>query len=97
MRLCHSTDQKGRDGIQHHGFQQEPPPVGPAWDSPERGRVWFGRTKESVRQNAHARSGWWVWIEVPDDTPEHMFDDRTRMPGIYALPIDYVNQLPMTF
>ena len=97
MRLCHSTDQQGRDGIERQGFRQPDPPIGPRPGSPEHGRVWFGSSKQVVRDNRHARSGWWVWIEVPDDTLEYAFDDGTTMPGIYALPIDYVNGLDMEF
>lgn len=96
MQLCHSTDQKGRDGIEAIGFSQPDPPVGPAWTSPDRGRVWFAVSKEVARQT-RSRSGWWVWIEVPDDTPEHDLGDGSRYPGNLSLSIDFVNGLEKTF
>jgi hypothetical protein len=81
MRLCHCTDQKRRDGIAAEGFCQEDPPVGPAWTAPDRDHVWFASSKELAREKASGRSGWFVWIEAPDDTPEHLFptDSLTRI------------------
>ena len=96
MKLCHRTDQAGRDGIAAHGFQQTDPPVGPSWSSSERGRVWFASSKEIARETCW-RSGWWVWIEVPDDTPEYQLDDGQVYRGNYALAITYVNSLPKVF
>ena len=96
MRLCHRTDQAGRDGIEAEGFRQPDPPDGPAWTSPERERVWFAISKEVARQTCW-RSGWWVWIEVPDETPEHELDNGERYEGNYALSIGFVNDLEMTF
>src|SRR5665647_545906 len=84
--------QAGRDGIEAEGFRQSDPPVGPAWDSPERGIVWFASSKEVARETCW-RSGWWVWIEVPDDTLEYDVGDGEPYTGNYALSIDYVNTL----
>ena len=92
MRLFHRTDQAGRDGIEAKGFRQSDPPVGPAWDSPERGIVWFASSKEVARDTCW-RSGWWVWIEVPDDTLEYDVGDGEPYTGNYALSIDCVNTL----
>lgn len=96
MRLCHRTDQRGRDGIGAVGFRQLDPPAGPAWTSPDRGRVFFAISKEVARQTCW-RSGWWVWVDVPDDTPEYLLADGEPYPGNYALSIDYVNGLEMVF
>ena len=96
MRLCHRTDQAGRDGIHAMGFRQLDPPKGPPWDSPERGKVWFAASKEVARQTCW-RTGWWVWIEVPDATEEHRFDTGEVYTGNYALDIDFVNGLPRDF
>lgn len=96
MKLCHRTDQAGRDGIEAEGFKQSNPPIGPSWDSPDRGIVWFASSKEVACKTCW-RSGWWVWIDVPDDTPEHKLSDGEPYPGNYALPIDYVNTLEVTF
>lgn len=96
MRLSHRTDQKGRDGIEAVGFRQLDPPDGPGWTSPERGRVWFAISKEVSRKTCW-RSGWWVWIEVPDDTSEYLLPDGESYPGNYPLSIKYVNGLEMMF
>jgi hypothetical protein len=96
MRLWHRTDQEGKDAIAAEGFAQEDPPAGPAWDSPDRGRVWFAYSKEVARQTCW-RVGWWVSIDVPDDTPEHKLPDGSPYSGNYALSIDYVNSLAKTF
>jgi len=96
MRLCHRTDQAGRVGIEAKGFRQKDPPDGPAWNSAERGIVWFASSKEVAAETCW-RSGWWVWIEVPDDTPEYDLGDGEVYPGNYALNIDYVNTLEMAF
>ena len=96
MRLCHRTDQNGRDGIEAVGFHQPDPPVGPAWTAPERGRVWFAISKGVSRQTCW-RSGWWVWIEVPGDTSEHRGPGGKPYQGNYSLSIAYVNGLSMMF
>lgn len=96
MKLWHRTDLHGKEGIEAHGFAQQDPPEGPAWDSPDRGRVYFAISKEVARQTCW-HSGWWVLIEVPDDTPEYQFSDGSPNPGNYALSIEYVNNLKMTF
>ena len=96
MRLCHLTDQTGRDVIEAEGFRQKDPPEGPAWDSPERGVVWFASSK-SAAYEVGWRTGWWIWVDVPDDTPQYVFANGDSYPGKYALPIDYVNTLAMTF
>lgn len=83
MKLCHRTDQVGRDGIEAEGFKQNDPPIGPSWDSPYRGIVWFASSKE-VACKTCGRSGWWVWIDVPDDTPEYNLSDGEPYPGNYA-------------
>lgn len=98
MRLCHRTDQKGREGIEaKNGFWQPDPPVGPELGTPDRGRVWFAISQEVARETTCGRSGWWVWIEVPDDTPQHQLDNGETYAGVYGLPIDFVNGLEMTF
>jgi hypothetical protein len=96
MRLCHSTDQAGKSGIEVRGFTQADPPEGPAWTSPDRGIVWFASSKEIARETC-PRHGWWVWIEVPDETPEHALDDGSVYAGNYSMKIDYVNTLVMGF
>ena len=96
MRLCHSTDQRGRDRIEAIGFRQLDPPDGPGWTSPERGRVWFAISKE-VSRHSRSRSGWWVWIEVPDDTSEYVLPEGEPYQGNYALSIEDVNGLEMMF
>lgn len=96
MILWHRTDQAGRDGIAAEGFRQPDPPEGPAWDSPDRGIVWFAASQDVARQTCW-RSGWWVRIEVPDDTAENELAPEVPHPGNYALPLDYVNTLPLTF
>jgi len=96
VKLCHRTDQAGRDGIEAEGLKQSDPPIGPSWDSPHRGIVWFASSKKVACQTCW-RSGWWVWIDVPDDTSEYRLPDGRPYPGNYALPIDYVNTLEMTF
>lgn len=96
MRLCHRTDQKGRDGIKPRGFWQSDPPAGPPWGSPERGWVWFANSKEVARTTCW-RSGWWVWIEVPDNTPQHQLNDGETYVDNYRLPIDFVNGLEKMF
>jgi hypothetical protein len=96
VRLWHRTDKTGRDGIAAFGFTQEDPPVGPSWTSPDRGRVWFAISKDVARQTA-SRSGWWVSIEVPEGTQEHLLDGGERYLGNYALSIEYVNGLDFNF
>jgi hypothetical protein len=96
VRLCHRTDQRGRDGIEAVGFRQLDPLDGPGWSSPKRGRVWFAISKEVARQTCW-RSGWWVWTDVPDDTPEHLLTDGEHYRGNYSLSIDYVNGLELEF
>ena len=96
MKLCHSTDQQGRDGIEAVGFRQLDPPIGPGWTAPDRGRVWFAISKE-VALRSCKRSGWWVWIEVPDDTSEHVLPEEEPYRGNYSLSIEYVNGLEMMF
>ena len=78
------------------GFQQSDPPVGLGRTSPRRGRVWFAISKEVSRQTCW-RSGWWVWIEVPDDTSEYLLPDGEPYQGNYPLSIEYVNCLEMMF
>jgi hypothetical protein len=43
------------------------------------------------------RSGWWVWIEVLDDTSEHLLPGGEPYQGNYPLSIEYVNGLEMMF
>ena len=96
MKLWHRTDQAGRDGIGAEGFCEQDPPAGPAWDSPERGLVWFASSKEVGRETCW-RCGWWVSVEVPDGTPEYDLGDAEPYTGNYALDIDYANTLEMAF
>ena len=56
----------------------------------------FAISKEVARQT-RSRWGWWVWVEVPDDTPEYLLDDGTPYPGNYRLTIDFVNSLELHF
>jgi len=58
--------------------------------------VWFARTKEVARETCW-RSGWWVWIDVPEDTPEYRLNDGEVYRHNFALKITYVNALQMTF
>ena len=96
MKLCHRTDQAGRDGIEANGFRQKDPPEGPAWNSPDRGVVWFASSKNAAAEVCW-RAGWWVWTDVPDDNSEYGLAGGESYPGKYALPIDYVNTLAMKF
>jgi hypothetical protein len=95
MEIYHTTGQTGRDGIQREGFRHADPPVGPAIDSEYRKYFWFGGTKEIARERAFRR-GWWVILEVPDDTPERV-EDGMVIKGVYGIPSDEVNGYPRRY
>lgn len=91
MKLWHRTDQAGRDGIVADGFKI--PDDGPPPGSPEHGLIWFAGSPTVARQRT-LRSGWWIVVEAPDDTPEYDLGDDLAGHGLYALPVDVANGLP---
>lgn len=92
VRLWHSTDDEGRLGIERDGFLDRPgPPEGPV-DPAERG-VWFANVPEAARVRA-SRHGWWIWIDVPDDLPEHDLGPEVAGHGTYLIPADQANKFP---
>lgn len=96
MRLWHSTDQRGRDRIAADGFQHEDPPAGPSWTAEDRDYFWWAISKEVALQTVN-KTGWWVIIEVPDDTPEYELTPGETYPGVYRLSGHYLNSLPLVF
>ncbi len=97
VKLWHRTNQQGRDGIEAEGFRHsDPDDGGPVWTADDGGKVWFADSKKVARQTC-VRTGWWVWIEVPDDTPVHLHHDGKPFTGNYRLPLAYVNSLSLNF
>jgi hypothetical protein len=96
MHVCHSTDVAGKNKIQAEGFAHPDPPEGPAWAAADRGYAWFAIDKVTARQTRRC-SGWWVWVVVPDDTPEYELSDGEPYPGVYRLSHTWLNEQALEF
>jgi hypothetical protein len=93
VRLYHSTDDGGVEGIKRDGFAHSD-----LDDSP--GASWLAPTRAEAAQPAQ-RHGWFVIVDIPDEiASDHLyrFRDGEPYPGVYLLPWAVLNaQQPFDF
>lgn len=85
MQLFHSTDEKGKAGIEEHGFK-----ASGQGDHPD--CAWFQPTQDRQVTSSKDKD-WWVVAELPDEVValHRIFYDGRVDPYNIPIPVDLVN------